>query len=137
VRKQAVHQQDLRLDDLAYAVRGAEEHFISFVTPDDRLAGFLRLSLPEHSPAALGLKDLQDAAMIREVHVYGQSLAVGMEQTGAAQHSGLGTRLIQEAERVARRHGCQRLAVISAIGTRRYYIDRGFERGELYLVKNI
>ena len=75
--------------------------------------------------------------MIREVHVYGQSLAVGMEQTGAAQHSGLGTRLIQEAEEVARRHGCHRLAVISAIGTRHYYIDRGFERGELYLVKNI
>jgi elongator complex protein 3 len=137
VRKQAVSQEELRLDDLTYAASGAEEHFISFVTPDDHLAGFLRLSLPEHSPVELGLVDLQDAAMIREVHVYGQSLAVGMEQTGAAQHSGLGTRLIQEAEQVARRHGYQRLAVISAIGTRPYYINRGFERGELYLVKNL
>ena len=25
---------------------GAEEHFISFDTPDDKLAGFIRLSLP-------------------------------------------------------------------------------------------
>jgi len=29
------------------------------------------------------------------------------------------------------------MAVISAIGTRPYYLDRGFERGELYLVKSL
>jgi histone acetyltransferase (RNA polymerase elongator complex component) len=29
------------------------------------------------------------------------------------------------------------LAVISAIGTRLYYLDRGFERGELYLVRDL
>ena len=75
--------------------------------------------------------------MIREVHVYGQSLPVGAEKEGAAQHSGLGTQLLEEAEKVARAHGFQRMAVISAVGTREYYLDRGFERGELYLVKNI
>ncbi len=64
------------------------------------------------------------------MHVYGQSLAVGAEQTGAAQHLGLGTRLLEEAESVARKHGFEKLAVISAIGTRHYYLDRGFERGE-------
>ena len=30
-----------------------------------------------------------------------------------------------------------REGVISAIGTRHYYMDRGFERGEYYLVKKI
>ena len=29
------------------------------------------------------------------------------------------------------------VAVISAVGTRQYYLERGFERGELYLVKSI
>jgi len=29
------------------------------------------------------------------------------------------------------------MAVISAVGTREYYLERGFERGELYLVKNL
>jgi elongator complex protein 3 len=80
---------------------------------------------------------LDGAALIREVHVYGQSLAVGAETTGAAQHIGLGTRLLIEAEAVARAHGFQRMAVIAAVGTRNYYLDRGFERGELYLVKNL
>jgi elongator complex protein 3 len=74
--------------------------------------------------------------LIREVHVYGQSLPVGAEKKGAAQHTGLGTRLLEEAERIAAAKGFEQAAVISAVGTRGYYLDRGFERGELYLVKN-
>jgi elongator complex protein 3 len=69
--------------------------------------------------------------------VYGQSLPVGAEQSGAAQHAGLGTRLLQEAERIALRSGYGRMAVISAVGTRGYYLERGFERGDHYLVKTI
>jgi elongator complex protein 3 len=83
------------------------------------------------------MRDLERAALIREVHVYGQSLPVGAEKEGAAQHAGLGTQLLREAERLARENGFRRLAVISAVGTRRYYLDRGFERGELYLVKQL
>jgi elongator complex protein 3 len=137
VRKQAVDRQTLHLEDLVYQAQGAEEHFLSFVTPEDRLAGFLRLSLPDRDPSSLGLQDLQEAAMIREVHVYGQSLSLGTDQAGAAQHAGLGTQLLLEAEVLARQRGFRRLGVISAVGTRLYYQNRGFERGELYLVKSL
>jgi len=71
------------------------------------------------------------------VHVFGQSLAVGAEKDGAAQHAGLGTELLQRAEDIAMQNGFKRLAVISAIGTKLYYLERGFERGELYLVKSL
>ena len=77
------------------------------------------------------------AALIREVHVYGQSLPVGAEREGAAQHVGLGTRLLEEAGSVARTRGFKRMAVISAVGTRGYYLERGFKRGELYLTKTL
>ena len=127
----------LRLDDLVYHPDGAEERFLSFVTPEDKIAGFLRLSLPRSDSPATGLKDLEGAAIIREVHVYGQSLGVGKEQAGAAQHTGLGTRLLAEADEIARKKGYRRMAVIAAVGTRLYYLERGFERGELYLVKSI
>lgn len=137
VRKRPVDPSALRLNDLVYAAGGAEEHFISFDTPDDKLAGFIRLSLPGAESPPTGLNDLDEAAIIREVHVYGQSLPVGTEQNGAAQHSGLGTRLLAEAEKIARQRGFRRLAVIAAIGTRQYYLERGFERGELYLLKDI
>jgi elongator complex protein 3 len=137
VRQQRVDQNELRLDDLVYVTGGAEEHFMSFVTPQDRLAGFLRLSLPGPGSPDTGLQDLVGAAIIREVHVYGQSLAVGADQFGATQHTGLGTRLLQEAEQAALQHGFARLAVIAAVGTRRYYQERGFVSGDLFLVKNV
>jgi elongator complex protein 3 len=83
------------------------------------------------------MADLKGAAVIREVHIYGQSLGVGEAKVGAAQHSGLGTNLLKRAEEIARAHGFDRIAVISAIGTRQYYLDRGFQRGDLYMVKDI
>jgi elongator complex protein 3 len=137
VRGKTVHPDLLQLHDLVYQAGAAEEHFISYVTPDDKLAGFIRLSLPGGDAPQTEISDLTGAALIREVHVYGQSLAVGAEKKGAAQHVGLGTRLLEEAETIARAKGFTRLAVISAIGTRGYYLERGFERGELYLVKEI
>jgi len=137
VRKQSVEADALYLEDLVYTTGGAEEHFLSFVTPDDALAGFLRLSLPGSSSPATGLDDLNGSAIIREVHVFGQSLAVGAERNGAAQHTGLGTELLQRAEAIAVQKGFKRMAVISGVGTRLYYLERGFERGELYLVKKL
>ena len=145
VRGQFVDPASLHLEDVVYHPPFAEEHFLSFVTPDDHIAAYLRLSLPlyQNGPAyPPGLDgehfpDLAHAALIREVHVYGQALAVGSGRQGSAQHSGLGTLLIKEAERLARQNGYQHLAVISAVGTRLYYQSRGFEMGELYMVKKI
>jgi elongator complex protein 3 (tRNA carboxymethyluridine synthase) len=137
VRGKKINPDTLQLADLIYRAEAAEEHFISFVTPDNRLAGFLRLSLPADGAPEVGLADLAGAALIREVHVYGQSLPLGEEKEGAAQHIGLGTDLLSHAEEIAREQGFHRLAVISAVGTRRYYQSRGFERGKLYMVKEL
>ncbi len=137
VRNQRIEAHRLQPEEIVYSTAGTEEHFLSFITPDDRIAGFLRLSLPGDNSPSTGLSDLEHAAIIREVHVYGQSLPVGEDQNGAAQHIGLGTKLIQWAEQIARQRGYRRLAVIAAVGTRRYYLDRGFRRGEYYLIKTL
>jgi elongator complex protein 3 len=71
IRRQGVAPGELTLEDLVYPAGGAEEHFISFVTQDDHLAGFLRLSLPGKNSPEAGFPDLQDAGLVREVHVYG------------------------------------------------------------------
>ena len=137
VRGREVDENALALNDLIYHTGEAEEHFLSFDTPEDRLAGFLRLSLPGEVSPHIGLDDLDGAALIREVHVYGQSIEVGDSKEGAAQHIGLGTSLLEEAERIARQGGYRRLAVIAAVGTREYYAQRGFEMGNLYMVKTL
>jgi elongator complex protein 3 len=135
VRGREIDVSALKLNDLVYETGESLEHFLSFDTPADRLAGFLRLSLPHPHASSPGIPELEDAAIIREVHVYGQSLAVGSEETGSPQHAGLGGRLLQKAEALARSAGFARIAVIAAVGTRPYYLERGFSRGELYLLK--
>jgi elongator complex protein 3 len=132
-----VNVDHLAFQDFIYHPAYSEEHFLSFVTPDDRLAGYLRLSFPSIIAPQTGMPDLDGAAIIREVHVYGQSVPVGEEQSGAAQHIGLGTELLQRAELLAKQKGCQRLAVIAAIGTRAYYSSRGFVLSEHYMIKEI
>lgn len=136
IRRLQVTPKNVHLHDFVYHPADAEEHFISFDTEEDKLAGFLRLSLPGDTHQT-GMEDLVDAAIIREVHVYGQSLEVGEEREGIAQHSGLGTRLIEEAESIAKSKGYKKMAVIAAVGTRDYYAGRGFELSEYYMVKNL
>ncbi len=155
VRGKGVTPEVLQLIPTVYHATQAEEYFLEYRTPEGKIAGYLRLSLPE-KPASFwkdaevnaeftdhpldmeGMAlDLEQAAIIREVHVYGQSLPVGGELNGAAQHSGLGTRLLEQAEKIALDRGFKKLAVIAAVGTRLYYESRGFTRGSLYLVKNL
>jgi elongator complex protein 3 len=137
VKGQEIEVDSLKMKDLEYTSNGCQEHFLSFDTLDDRLAGFARLSLPGPVAADPGIEELKGAALIREVHVYGESLPVGQEKDGAAQHAGLGTALLEKAERIAAENGYERIAVISAVGTRGYYSDRGYKRGDLYQLKDL
>ena len=137
VKGQEIQVESLQLNDLEYSSNGCWEHFLSFDTPDDHLAGFARLSLPGPGAADPGIEELRGAALIREVHVYGESLPVGLEKDGAAQHAGLGSALLAEGERIAAAEGYKRIAVISAVGTREYYLNRGYKRGQLYLLKEL
>ena len=136
IRKNELSDGELIFDDLVYQAGRAEEHFLSFNTGKDQIVGFLRLSLPEKA-YEFPIPDLDDAAIIREVHVYGQSVEVGAEQKGMAQHRGLGSQLIEKAAEISKNAGYSKLAVISAVGTREYYAGRGFVMGELYMVRDL
>ncbi len=129
VREQRVDPHRLRLQRLDYATAVGTEVFLQLVTPDDRLAAFLRLSMPQH---AAGIQEIRDSALIREVHVYGRLAAIGDSAAGRAQHTGLGRSLIEQAELIAKGAGYPDLAVISSVGTREYYRGLGFADRELY-----
>jgi elongator complex protein 3 len=137
VREAPVDPEELELHDMTYDAGGAEEHFISFVTPDDKLAGYLRLSFPGPTSPETRLPDLAGAALVREIHIYGQSLEVGSFEEGAAQHVGLGARLLDHAEDLAREQDFKRMAVIAALGTRGYYRKLGYELDATFMVKSL
>jgi elongator complex protein 3 len=129
VRHREVEPGEPELREMRYSTSVGEEHFLQYVTPDDRLAAFLRLSLPA---APVEIPEISTSAMIREVHVYGRVVGIGERRAGHSQHLGLGTRLIERATELASRAGFTDLAVISAVGTRDYYRRLAFTDGELY-----
>lgn len=136
IRRNQVRPEDLSLRLLTYETDATTEHFLSFETADDRLAGYLRLSFPNRD-ILHPLPELINHAMIREVHVYGPALNLGDDSQGEAQHIGLGTRLVNKAKEMAREVGYGRIAVISAIGTREYYGRLGFELDGLYMTTKL
>ncbi len=134
IRHEEVGSESLALDVVWYDTSTSREAFLQFITPQRRIAAFLRLSLPDSTLEPL-TDELRGAAIIREVHVYGQSLGIGEFESGKAQHSGLGKTLIERACAIAADHGYQQVAVISAVGTREYYRKRGFADGALYQLR--
>lgn len=145
VRKEAVDWGAVRFEALEYDTEVSREVFLQALVPEtgtedgaDRLAGFLRLSLPTAPLGDLaGLDELEGRAMIREIHVYGAQVEVGEEGEAASQHRGLGRQLVCRAAERAREAGFTGWAVISSVGTREYYRGLGFEDGGLYQVAGL
>ncbi|MCA9503980.1 MAG: tRNA uridine(34) 5-carboxymethylaminomethyl modification radical SAM/GNAT enzyme Elp3 [Spirochaetaceae bacterium] len=129
IRGEPFEARDLELVQTEYAVVGGRERFLELVAPGDRIVAFLRLFLPA-GPSFVD--ELADHALVRELHVYGGAVRIGAEAEGAAQHRGLGARLLEVAAGLARADGRAALSVISAIGTRAYYRRQGFVDGVLY-----
>ena len=135
VRREVVNPEELALRSEIYDTEDTIEHFLSFET-DEKIAGFVRLSLPKPGIPA-PVEEVQNLAMIREVHIYGPAVRIGDSSDGEAQHLGLGGRLIARAKRIAWEAGFEGIAVISAIGTREYYARHGFTMGELYMTAKL
>lgn len=112
--------ENVELDVLTYEAAGGTEHFLSFEDPDQELlVGFLRLRFPGETRRP----ELDGAALVRELHVYGNEAGLG-EVGEDFQHRGFGRRLLSRAESMAAEAGYDKLAVISGIGAREYYREK-------------
>lgn len=122
-----------------YETIGGDEYFLSFEDKKrDVVFGFLRLRLPNPEFRTIGSELLTpNFALIRELHVYGQLVQIGKQKSGASQHTGLGKKLLQEAEKIAKKAGYKKIAVISGVGVRDYYRRFGYRKRNTYLVKII
>jgi elongator complex protein 3 len=124
----------LSMNVLSYATDATQEYFMQYLTRSGHVAAFLRLSLPTSPRDELPIPEIREAAMVRELHVYGPAQALGQRDL-VAQHRGLGTQLLDAAAEMSREAGFLQLAVIAAAGTRPYYRARGFTAGNLYTLR--
>ncbi|RLG19869.1 tRNA uridine(34) 5-carboxymethylaminomethyl modification radical SAM/GNAT enzyme Elp3, partial [Candidatus Micrarchaeota archaeon] len=123
--------QELELKRIDYRASEGTEIFLSCEHQKvDALAGFLRLRIPNRPHRA----ELMDAALIRELHVYGRALPIG--ERGEVQHKGIGAGLLKEAERLAHEEfDYAKIAVISGVGVREYYRKFGYRLEGPYMVR--
>lgn len=154
--------ETLSLRICEYNASGGKEFFIEVVNEEGILFGLLRLRFPElkslhRVPTATQrvlaegshegenltqidllkkLPELKDCALIREIHIYGQALGLGIKGE-KGQHTGLGKWLMGEAEQIAREAGYKKIAVISGIGVREYYRKLGYNLVGEYMVKSL
>jgi len=119
-----------------YAASGGEEIFISAEDPEnDILIGYLRLRVPSEGAHRPEVK-AEPCSIVRELHVYGPLVPVGRRLAGAWQHRGFGGVLLAEAERISREdYGLRRVLVLSALGTKRYYVRFGYGCDGVYVSK--
>ncbi|HEX9817803.1 MAG TPA: tRNA uridine(34) 5-carboxymethylaminomethyl modification radical SAM/GNAT enzyme Elp3 [Patescibacteria group bacterium] len=132
IRGEDFESTKIKLKTIKYETSTSREEFLQYTVPTvngEKLLGFLRLSFPKQNSF---IKELKNSAIIREVHVYGPALKIGGKSVKHAQHLGLGTKLMVEARKRAKKAGYKKLSVISAIGTREYYRKKGFSDGNLY-----
>ncbi len=124
---------NLQLKITKYRASQGEEYFLEIVNKDDILFALLRLRIKNRK------------AMIRELHVYGQSARIGEKPESLnstkkifkVQHKGLGRWLVSEAENIAKKQNIKKLKIISGVGVRNYYRKIGYELEENYMVKNL
>ncbi|SFM42659.1 tRNA uridine(34) 5-carboxymethylaminomethyl modification radical SAM/GNAT enzyme Elp3 [Methanolobus profundi] len=125
--------ENIELTTETYECCGGKEHFIAFEDVEkDILIGFLRLRFPNEPHR----EELQNTALVRELHIFGSTVAVG-KSAGKDdwQHKGYGRELISHAEELSLGSGYGKVAIISGIGVRQYYRKSGYELEKAYMTK--
>jgi ELP3 family radical SAM enzyme/protein acetyltransferase len=134
---------DIKLEIIEFEASGGKEYFISYVVPNPHiknetfLIGFCRLRLP-YQDQYIG--NQPNTAFIRELHVYSQMLSHQGINSGvqSSQHKGLGRKLVNHAETIARDSNFDKIVVISGVGVRGYYKKLGYElNNKFYMEKSL
>lgn len=130
---------ELKLFRQDYNASGGKEIFLSYEDAERKhLYSLLRLRIPSQIFENKNhfLKTLRKAAIIREAHTYGQEIPIDLKDKAAAQHKGLGKKMIEGAEKIAKKEfGLKKIAVIAGVGVRDYFSKLNYKLEGTYMVK--
>lgn len=124
-----------------YETTGGTEYFLSYEDKKRQVVfAFCRLRLNNITIEQYNNRTIANA-FIRELHTYGQLVPIdkekGVRSKEKVQHTGFGKKLVQEAEKIAKKNKFKKLAVISGVGVRGYYRKLGYRLLNTYMVKNV
>lgn len=132
-----VDWDNVRMKRANYVASNSDEIFLSFEdVKNDLLLGFLRL----RKPCEPYRPEITENSMgIREIHVYGTAVQIGKDSKKEIQHKGIGSLLMNEAERIAsEEYKADKLLIISGIGVREYFNKKfGYKKDGPYMSKKI
>ncbi|MFK7780242.1 MAG: tRNA uridine(34) 5-carboxymethylaminomethyl modification radical SAM/GNAT enzyme Elp3 [Candidatus Gracilibacteria bacterium] len=128
-----------KLNIFEYEASNGKEFFLTFEDPSDRIIfSLLRLRLPPINNEILAVfPELKGAALIREIHTFGDQLSIGEKGSKFGQHLGFGKKLIAKSEKIAKENGYKKMAVIAGVGVRQYYEKRGYILEGEYMTKKL
>jgi len=131
---------DIKLKRLDYDASKGYEIFLSYENhPKNFLVGYLRLRKPSQLAHRLELSD-GNTMIVREIKVVGELVPTDIEPTRKTQiqHRGFGTKLMENAEKIAREDfDMKKLSVISGIGARDWFYDLGYTLDGPYVSKSL
>ena len=129
-----VYDDNFFIKTQKYNASKGVEYFLDASNNEDILVGFIRLRLPFQT----GLRKEIDSktALIRELHIYGQTIPVGQTSL-KSQHKGWGSKLVFECEKIAKENGYKKIAIISGVGVREYYKKLGYVLKGSYMIKKL
>ena len=136
-KQQSIDWDTVKLQRLNFEAAQGQEVFLSFNdTKNDLLLGFLRLRNP-YQPYRKEIT--ANTVGVREIHVYGTAVKVGEQVPDMIQHKGLGTQLMEAAEKIAiEEFDAKKMCVISGIGVREYFRKKfGYTREGPYMAKKL
>jgi len=138
IRTAEVNPKNIVYKEQSFDAAGGKEFFLTYEDKkQDKILSLLRLRFPSQlfTHKKHFIPELEDSAIVREIHTYGFQVGIGERQDKATQHLGLGHQLLEKAEAITKKAGFRRLAVIASIGTREYYRKWGYRLQGTYMLK--
>jgi len=142
IRAKGNNPENAVFEEYFYEASDGHEWFFQYIDPVDRtIFALLRLRIPSQvfSWQPHFIDTLNSAAIIREVHVFGDQIPVWFQGNNSGQHMWFGRSLLEKVyQKVSSEYKqCSKIAVIAWVWVRQYYQKYWYRLENEYMVTYI
>ena len=133
VKNKEVEQKNVKLIVRSYRASEGIEYFISYEDVTQDIFGFIRLRILIVKIKKRKYLVLSNAALVRELHVYGMMKPTTKDKSQAKLFNIMGgKKLLKKAEQITKNHELNKVLIISGVGVRNYYRKFGYKLKETW-----